>query len=677
MSENFNEVLKNRENENKSDNKEMSLDSTERVKVLSPGQLVFKRFVTNKLAIIGTFILITMFLFAFIFPLIYPYSQTQIFYKYDNSMVDYAQATTRKDFSMTYCEGAEEIHYSVKNRLTSAINDLKSKGEKEVYLNATDGNVYRLFENDENVYSLYKCELNKVASLTSASLYATYNMIGKELTFEPDVIEVSGFENALTTAIKNKEKEFSIGPKVFIIEQEKKTYHVLIAGGGLVYEGGELGAEFEAKINEFAGGGSFAINGKTYNVVVEDGDAVAYEIGEESKVSVLTTYVIDSYEEGVTFSDDFEYAVVNAITEDMKFEYNSKSYEVKKENNEFVIYDDADTTKPVCALSTLVIRRYNGEDSLSYDFKQNVHQLIEKMDADGVKKTNFEWLIAQVDENGEYTYDENGEIIKDMRTVTIENKNGFYVMSAEQVVYLIDTFAKPSLSHPVGTDGDGMDVLARMMYGGRVSLIFSFVVIIIETVLGVIMGGIAGFFGGWVDNLIMRMVDVFYCIPSLPILIILGAMFDAMKIQPYVRVGYLMVILGILGWAGVARMVRGQILSLREQEFMVAAEALGLKTKRRIFKHLIPNVMPLLIVTATSGLGDVIITESTLSYLGLGVKHPLATWGTMISSVSTAEMMKAYTYIWIPVGLLICLTVVAFNFVGDGLRDAFDPKMKR
>ena len=139
----------------------------------------------------------------------------------------------------------------------------------------------------------------------------------------------------------------------------------------------------------------------------------------------------------------------------------------------------------------------------------------------------------------------------------------------------------------------------------------------------------------------------------------------------------MMAALGIMGWAGVARMVRGQILSLREQEFMVATEATGIRVKDRIFRHLIPNVMPQLIVIATMGMGSVIITESTLSFLGLGVKHPLATWGTIINSVTTATAMENEAFIWIPVGLLICLTVIAFNFVGDGLRDAYDPKAKR
>ena len=203
-----------------------------------------------------------------------------------------------------------------------------------------------------------------------------------------------------------------------------------------------------------------------------------------------------------------------------------------------------------------------------------------------------------------------------------------------------------------------------------------FVVVFLELFIGVIMGGLAGFYGGWVDMLIMRLVDIFYCLPSMPIMIILGAMMDAMRMDTYIRLMIMMAALGIMGWAGVARLVRGQILSLREQEFMVAAEATGIRVKDRIFRHLVPNVMPQLIVTATMGMGGVILTESTLSFLGLGVKHPLATWGTIINSVSSASAMAHYAHIWIPVGLLICVTVIAFNFVGDGLRDAYDPKSK-
>ena len=243
--------------------------------------------------------------------------------------------------------------------------------------------------------------------------------------------------------------------------------------------------------------------------------------------------------------------------------------------------------------------------------------------------------------------------------------------------YVYDSYASPSKEHWLGTDTNGMDMLTRLMYGGRVSLIIGFIVVIIEAVLGIILGGISGYFGGWVDNLIMRIVDIFYCIPSLPLIIILGAAMDAMKLDPQIRMLYLMLILGFLGWPSIARLVRGQILSLREQEFMTATEACGIRTSKRIFKHLIPNVIPQLIVICTMSLGSTIITEATLSFLGLGVKFPFASWGNIINDVNNAFVMTHYWFVWIPAGICLLIAVLGFNFVGDGLRDAFDPRMKR
>ena len=222
-----------------------------------------------------------------------------------------------------------------------------------------------------------------------------------------------------------------------------------------------------------------------------------------------------------------------------------------------------------------------------------------------------------------------------------------------------------------------MDMLTRLMYGGRVSLIIGFIVEIIATVLGIILGGLAGYFGKWVDNLIMRIVDIFYCIPSMPIIIILGAAMDALRVDPQIRMLYLMLILGFLGWPSMARLIRGQILSLREQEFMTATEACGIRVSRRIFRHLVPNVIPQIIVSVTMGIGGTILTEATLSFLGLGVKFPFASWGNIINDVNNTFVLTTYWFIWIPAGLLLLLTVLAFNLVGDGLRDAFDPKMKR
>lgn len=260
---------------------------------------------------------------------------------------------------------------------------------------------------------------------------------------------------------------------------------------------------------------------------------------------------------------------------------------------------------------------------------------------------------------------------------TLQRKDLQWEVRRTQFTTVLDSYAAPNAEHLLGTDGNGMDILTRLMYGGRVSLLIGFIVVFLETFIGVVLGGIAGYFGKWVDNLIMRIVDIFNCIPSLPLIIILGAIMDANRVSSDQRMVYLMIILGVLGWPSIARMVRGQILSLREQEFMTATEATGLSVPRRIFKHLVPNVIPQLIVICTMSLGDIILLESTLSFLGLGVKHPYASWGNIINAVQNSFVLENHLFVWIPAGFCILITVLGFNFIGDGLRDAFDPKMKR
>ena len=219
------------------------------------------------------------------------------------------------------------------------------------------------------------------------------------------------------------------------------------------------------------------------------------------------------------------------------------------------------------------------------------------------------------------------------------------------------------------------------MYGGRISLTIGFIVVILETVIGIILGGLAGYFGGWVDNVIMRIVDIFNCIPTLPILLIASAVIDGWKMAEIItadqQIYVLMVIITLFSWSGVARLVRGQILSLREQEYITATEVMGLPTWRKIFLHLIPNVMPQLIVSMTLGLGSVIMYESTLSYLGLGVPIGKAAWGSMIALANDPVALKYHMNTWLPAGLLIVVAVLGFNFIGDGLRDAMDPKAKK
>lgn len=238
-------------------------------------------------------------------------------------------------------------------------------------------------------------------------------------------------------------------------------------------------------------------------------------------------------------------------------------------------------------------------------------------------------------------------------------------------------FLKPSATHWLGTDDLGFDVFTRLMYGGRISLTVGFVVIILETIVGVLLGGLAGYFGKWVDQLIMRIVDIFQCVPTMPMLMIVGVALQKSGLEGIPRLYIMMAMLTLFGWASIARLVRGQILSLREQDFMLSAEASGLPVWRKIFKHLIPNVIPQLIVTMTLGLGSIILTEATLGYLGIGLPKQYATWGNMISGAANNMILTRYPNLWIAPGICIVLAVLGFNFVGDGLRDAFDPKSRR
>lgn len=283
------------------------------------------------------------------------------------------------------------------------------------------------------------------------------------------------------------------------------------------------------------------------------------------------------------------------------------------------------------------------------------------------------------DKWGEETVDRSPVVTTIRNVYEKTNENGETIKIREVVQHEsgINSYADPSKDHLLGTDDKGMDVFVRLMYGGRISLTIGFIVVILETLIGIVLGGLAGYFGGWVDQVIMRIVDIFTCVPTLPILLIASAMIDSWQVSPDTRIYLLMAIITIFSWSGVARLVRGQILSLREQEYITATEVMGLPTWRKIFVHLIPNVMPQLIVSMTLGLGSVILYESTLSFLNLGVQLPKAAWGTMIATSNDPQVLSYHMNMWLPAGVMIVIAVLGFNFVGDGLRDAMDPKAKK
>lgn len=242
-------------------------------------------------------------------------------------------------------------------------------------------------------------------------------------------------------------------------------------------------------------------------------------------------------------------------------------------------------------------------------------------------------------------------------------------------VNMIVSKKPPSAQHLLGTDVNGRDILTRLMLGGRISLLIGLITTALEIFVGAFLGCVSGYYGGWVDALLMRVVDIFLSVPSMPILIMISAIFSDQRVNTGSRIYYLMLILAALGWAYVCRFFRGQVLTIREMDYMTATEAMGLHDMRKIFKHIMPNVFPLIIVMATLSIGDTILTESAMSFLGVGVLPPYASWGNMVQAGSNTIDFAMHPWMWMPAGFCILLTVLSINLFGDGLRDALDPRM--
>ena len=234
---------------------------------------------------------------------------------------------------------------------------------------------------------------------------------------------------------------------------------------------------------------------------------------------------------------------------------------------------------------------------------------------------------------------------------------------------LMNIESAPNSLHILGTDELGRDVFTRLLYGGRVSLGVALCATVIQLLIGVSLGCISGFYGKLVDNVIMRGVDIVMCFPFFVIAITIAALFGA-------SVWNIILIIGCLQWTGVARIVRSKILSLKQNEFIEAARAMGLSNFEIIIKHLLPNVLSPIIVNATLNVATGILMEAGISFLGLGVKQPQPSWGNMLSAAQSMRVLQYEWWLWIPAGLFVFLSVLCINFVGDGLRDALDPKMK-
>ncbi|MBW7883558.1 MAG: ABC transporter permease [Caldilineaceae bacterium] len=234
----------------------------------------------------------------------------------------------------------------------------------------------------------------------------------------------------------------------------------------------------------------------------------------------------------------------------------------------------------------------------------------------------------------------------------------------------------PSIEHPMGTDTLGRDMMTRILYGGRISLSVGLLATVLGVGLGTLIGALAGYYGGVLDNGLMRFTDLFISLPRIFMLIVMSLLMRSIEVpllRAYGGLGGIVLILGILSWTGVARLVRGQFLGLKEREFVEAARTIGIRNSRIVFRHVLPNTATPIIVAATLLVAGSIIAESGLSFLGFGVQPPTPTWGNMLNAAQD-EMRKGNWWMAFFPGLMIFLTVISINYIGDGLRDALDPR---
>ncbi|MDR6226597.1 oligopeptide ABC transporter permease [Desmospora profundinema] len=236
---------------------------------------------------------------------------------------------------------------------------------------------------------------------------------------------------------------------------------------------------------------------------------------------------------------------------------------------------------------------------------------------------------------------------------------------------LYNTNAEPSSEHWLGTDQSGRDLFTRLMYGGRISLMIGFATMVGTVCIGALLGALAGYYGRWIDTVVMRITDVVLALPFLLLVLFVVAMI------PQSGAGTLILILCLAVWPTTARLVRAEFLSLREQEYVLSARAIGARDSRIIFKHMLPNTIAPITVNATLLMGTMITVEAALSFLGFGVPEPTPTWGNMLNAARNFRILANEPWVWMPPGFLIVLTVLSINFIGDGLRDAFDTKSSR
>ncbi|HPX84356.1 MAG TPA: ABC transporter permease subunit [Bacilli bacterium] len=630
--------------------KEMTLLEEEAVQ--SPLKVTAKKFIKNKLAITGLVVFLSVILFCFV---------GSIFVKADIYYVNITQANTGPGFS-----------------LLSVPKELQANGILDIAVAAT----YSVGIDKQNNVYIWGIDINDMAeAFPGGGAAPTDIKRGKELVKDLKATRVwSGNEH-------------------FILEQMDGS----LVSFGLVTE--------TISFNHTTIPTNLAVKnamGMTTYVNVVDAiaqDGGVLEVIGENQVTMVITKKNRVFMWGNTAKRPYNIAIalknLKAVSagfsrENITFLLDSGKIKVVGTGSvasnipEVLLGDDARGKQLITTAGSAVVLRDDGTivawgDNLSkeLDFDPRIQGHVVKLSKAAVGSDNYQHFSAVLDDGSVYSWGSTTYGAIKVPKALANGTKAAHVYSSFFQNYATDADGKllgtwGLKGHLFGTDEYGRDVFARVINGGRISLTIGLIAVIISTTIGIIIGGISGFYGGKVDILLMRFAEIVGSIPFFPLAMTLSAILN--QVNPNFdttdRMIMIMVILGVLSWTGLAALIRAQILSEREKEFVVAAKALGVRSRAIIFKHIIPNVLTIIIINATLSYASSLLTESGLSFLGFGVQLPAPSWGNMLSGAQEMDVIKSSWWRWVFPSIFLCISTISINVIGDAIRDAVDPRSR-